>query len=96
MIRYQVPDNTVNHDQIDTRPETPGEEDYDEDYLTEKTLAEIFKIHLKNFSEIPKVDPITKEKITFGSAFGKGLLATILCALRQMYTIKYDIRINKE
>ena len=82
MIRYQVSDNTVNHDQIDTRPETPGEEDYDEDYLTGKTLAEIFMIHLKNFSEIPKVDPITKEKITSRSAFRKGFIAAILCAVR--------------
>ena len=78
----EVPVNTVDHDQIDIRPETPGEEDYDEDYLTGKTLAEIFMIHLKNFSEIPKVDPITKEKITGCSAFGKGLLAAILCAVR--------------
>ena len=61
----------------------PGKEsDEDDDEDSPKTLAEIFKIHLKNFIEIPKVDPITKEKITGCSAFGKGLLATILCAVR--------------
>ena len=66
-VHQEVPDNT---------------EDNDEDNLTEMTFAEISKIHLKNFIEIPKVDPITKEKITFGSAFGKGFIATILLAVR--------------
>ena len=82
IVGQEVPDNTVDHDKIDAMPETPGEEEYDEDYLTGKTFAEIFKIHLKNFIDIPKVDPITKEKITFGSAFGKGFIAAILCAVR--------------
>ena len=61
----------------------PGKEsDEDDDEDSPKTFAEIFKIHLKNFIEIPKVDPITKEKITVSSALGKGFLAAIFLALR--------------
>ena len=56
--------------------------EYDEDYLMGKTFAEIFKIHFKNFGETPKVDPVTKEEITFSYTFRKGFIAAILCALR--------------
>ena len=79
-VEQEIPNNTVDHDQTDSIPES--QEDYDEDYLTGKTVAEIFKIHLKNFIEIPKVDPITKEEITFRSAFGSGIIAAIFFALR--------------
>ena len=58
------------------------ESDEDDDEDSPKTFAEIFKIHLKNFIEIPKVDPITKEKITVSSAIGKGFIAAILFAVR--------------
>ena len=56
--------------------------EYDENYLMGKTFAEIFKIHFKNFRENPKVDPVTKERITFSYKFRKGFIAAILCALR--------------
>ena len=79
-VGQEVPDNTVDHDQIDAIPENPAEEDYDPEHF--KTFSEIFKIHLKNFIEIPKVDPITKEKITVSSALGKGFIAAILFAVR--------------
>ena len=79
-VGQEIPDNTVDHDQIDAMPENSAEEDFDPDQF--KTFAEIFKIHLKNFIEIPNVDPITKEKITVSSAFGNGFIAAILCAVR--------------
>ena len=79
-VGQEIPDKTVDHDQIDAMPENSAEEDFDPDQF--KTFAEIFKIHLKNFIEIPKVDPITKEKIKVFSALRKGFLAAIFLALR--------------
>ena len=76
-VEQEIPNNTVDHDQMDSIPENPADEDYDEDYLTLP-----FKTHLKNFIEIPKVDPITRDKITCCSAFGTGFLAAIFFALR--------------
>ena len=49
-VHQEVPYNTVDHDQIDAMPETPGEEDYDEDYLMGRTFTEIFKIHFTKFT----------------------------------------------
>ena len=60
------------------------EEDYDENYLNGKSFTEILKIHFKNLRDVPKVDPITKEKITFRSALGTGFIAAIFCALRYL------------
>ena len=80
-VGQEVPDDTDDHDQIDAMLEAPGEDD-DDDEVSLKTFAEIFNLHLKNFMEIPKVDHTTKEKITVSSAFGKGFLAAILCAVR--------------
>lgn len=45
-------------------------------------FTETLKIHFKNFMDIPKIDPITKEKITLSSTLGKGSIAAIFCALR--------------
>ena len=81
-----APSNEVNVNTIElhtvTSQEGDGEVEYDEDYLMGKNFTETFKIHFENLIEIPKVDPISKEKITLCSALGKGLIAAIFCALR--------------
>ena len=81
------PSNEVNVIELHsvTSPEDDEERvelDYDENYLVGKTFTETFKIHFKNLMDIPKVDPITKEKITLKSALGKGFIAAILFVLR--------------
>ena len=76
-LHYQ--EDTIN---LGTTTEIPVELDYDENYLEGKTFTETLKIHFKNFMDIPKIDPITKEKITLSSSLGKGSIAAIFCALR--------------
>ena len=36
-------------------------EEYDEDYLENRSLTEIFKIHYKNWMIFPQINPQTKE-----------------------------------
>ena len=69
---------------LGTTTEIPVDVNDDEDYLRGKSFSEIFKIHFKNFKEIPQVDPDTKKQITFRSALGTGFIAAIFCALRYL------------
>ena len=57
-------------------------EDKAEDYLKDKTFTETFKIHYRNWIDIPTVDPNTNEKITLKSAFRAALLPSVMFAVR--------------
>ena len=81
-LHYQ--EDTIN---LGTTTDIPVELDYDVNYLVGKTCTETFKIHFKNLIDIPKVDLITKEKITFRSALRRGFIAAIFCALRYTYKL---------
>ena len=79
----QSKQNTILRKSISGPAETNLDEDgYDEDYLEDKGFAETFKIHYRNWTDFPKFDPISKEKITRSTALKSGLLALVLFFLR--------------
>ena len=54
----------------------------DENYLENKSFAETFMIHYRNWTVIPKFDPVTEEKIPRTSALVFGAISVVLFFLR--------------